>query len=467
MQTYSNVKIGTQRGRPRVWLEGNRLALAGFDVARRYTVKVDVEQARVTLTVSEHGDRIVSRKEQGGRYVPVIDISNGEALSVFSGLERIRVVYQNGTVHFLPIASEARKAERKARLVSKLENGEPLTVGSVSTGVGLLTLAAHQGLAASGLASRLAFACEIDHDYIEQCAAKNPAWNESTVMVSAPMQELAFDSWAVQHLPAIDILECGIPCTAHSTQGRAKKKQALPEDDPNVGHLSAAFLSLVAATNPACVVVENVALYMTSSSFAIIRNQLEEWGYRVSATVLKGEDFGAVEHRNRMAMVALTEGIEFNFDMVARPNTRQVATLGELLDPIADDSDRWSTMQGLKDKEVRDREKGSSFAMQIYGEDSDHINTLTRGYSKVRSSDPKIFNKSKPELLRQLTAAEHARIKEAPPELIEGLSETRAHEVLGQGVLNRVFRALFEAIGRAILSVKSETTMPDLFELAA
>src|SRR3546814_3301747 len=91
------------------------------------------------------------------------------------------------------------------------------------------------------------------------------------------MQELAFDASALLKLPKVDILEAGIPCTAHSPAGRAKKSLAKPEDDPQAGHLVAGFLAIAAAVNPAVILVENVPSYMTSASFSILTNQLKEW----------------------------------------------------------------------------------------------------------------------------------------------------------------------------------------------
>ena len=91
--------------------------------------------------------------------------------------------------------------------------------------------------------------------------------------------------------------------------------------------------------------------------------------------------------------------------------------------------------------------------MQVFDEDSATIGTLTKGYSKVRSTDPKLRHADNPDLLRQLTPAEHARVKDVPAHLIEGLSPTIAHEVLGQGVVYRPFEALGEYLGEALSAV--------------
>lgn len=449
MKTYAVTSLQQHRNRPRVWLQGNRLASVGFAPAQRYTVEVDNTMRRLTLRVHPQGERNVVGKARGAKVDPVIDLNSANMLAMFDGLQSLRVIYDDNVVHIMPLATEARKAERIARAKAKLATGEPLAIGSVSTGVGALMLATHKGLEEGGVPSKLAFAVEIESDYIEQCERANPAWASDAIMVAAPMQEVAFDAWAIRRLPVCDVLEAGLPCTAASLAGRAKKGLKLPEQDPNVGHLVVGFLAIVAATNPLALKVENVVPWMSTASFAILRNQLTEWGYRVHADVLKGEDFNSLEHRNRMALVAVTEGIDFSFDAIERPEP-QARRLAEILDPIPDDSPLYSEMQGLKAKQARDVEAGKNFLMQTYTAESTHVGTMTKGYSKVRSTDPKVCHPTNPDLLRQFTPAEHARLKDIPPALIEGLSNTRAHEVLGQSILIRPFQALAKALAKAI-----------------
>src|SRR3546814_7691199 len=101
----------------------------------------------------------------------------------------------------LPTATDRRKLEGKVRLRHGLNEGQPLAVGSVSTGLGILALAMHEGLEAAGLRSDLKFAVDIEPAYLEQCAKANAAWGDGTIAVEAPMQELAFDASALLKLP--------------------------------------------------------------------------------------------------------------------------------------------------------------------------------------------------------------------------------------------------------------------------
>ena len=112
------------------------------------------------------------------------------------------------------------------------------------------------------------------------------------------------------------------------------------------------------------------------------------------------------------------------------------------------------TFDYLKTKEVRDAEKGNSFAMQIVTPDSTSCPTLRKGYHKGGSTDPLLRHPTNPDLLRQLTVGEHARIKEVPEHLVEGMSKTDGHILLGQGIAYAPVRALFKRIGESLVQWK-------------
>src|SRR3546814_2934302 len=116
---------------------------------------------------------------------------------------------------------------------------------------------------------------------------------------------------------------------------------------------------------------------MTSASFSILTNQLKEWGYDTHATILQGEDFGCLEHRDRMALVAVTEGIDFDIESLVVPN-HEPALLGDYLEDIDLDSPLWSTMSYLREKEERDIAAGKGFRMQIFQPDrsAEHTSEL-------------------------------------------------------------------------------------------
>jgi len=53
---------------------------------------------------------------------------------------------------------------------------------------------------------------------------------------------------------------------------------------------------------------------------------------------------------------------------------------------------------------------------------------------------------------------EHARLKGIPARIVEGLSTTVAHEVLGQSVVYPAFRAVGRALGRWLAALSPART---------
>lgn len=447
MKHYLVASIGEHRGSPRLWLQGANLAHAGFKPGMRFDVVMEVGKLRMVL--SESGERIVSRKCRGETEHPVIDINSREVLDAFLGHASVRVVILVTGIHVLPLASEKRRQDRLHRAWETLQEGEPLAMGSLSHGGGILSHAIHAGLYREGLDSRLQFANEIRGELLDHAREANDAWEPETVALAAPLQELAFDRWAMSQLPGVDILEAGLPCSGASVSGRAKRKLAMAEEHPEVGHLVAPFLVFVAQVNPLVIVLENVIQYQSSASAAIMRTMLRDMGYDVHELVLKGREFGAIEDRDRFCLVAITRGIELDVSALEVPMI-EPKLLGSVLERVPHDDPRWSAMAGLKAKQERDMEAGKGFKMQVFDASSHRIGTITKGYAKVRSTDPKIRHPDNPDLLRQITPIEHARVKQIPERLIAGLSDTVAHEVLGQSVVYEPFVALGGLIAKSL-----------------
>ena len=446
---YYIKRIGQNRGAPRVWLD-RQTERAGFEPGQRYDVVV--QGRTVVLQANPDGSRVVSSKKDGEKTNPVIDLNSRELLALFDGMSSIRVAVQHGKIFLLPLASELKKQERFGRLREKLEAGDPLAVGSLSHGGGILSHAIHSGLKASGVDNRLAFANEIREELLEHAAVHNDAWDENTVPFAAPLQELAFDERGVAQIPKVEILEMGLPCSGESRAGKAKRWLSSGEAHPDVGHLVVGALVILSKANPAAVVFEQVPTYATSASANILRNQLRDMGYVCHERLLRGSEWGALEDRTRWCMVAVSEGIEFDFDQLQPPGRGQ-QKLGDILDNVPADHSSWSTMAGLRAKEIRDRENGKNFAMQIFDADSDHVGTITKGYAKVRSTDPKLRHPTDPTLLRQLRPAEHARAKKIPEHLVEGVSATIAHEILGQSIVYPPFVGVGKHLGESLESV--------------
>lgn len=441
--------IGKKRGAPYLTLDAAQAVRAGFAPGERFDVEVDGQ--RVRITKSADGARTVSVRRRGDKELPVIDINSKELLAGFEGMDAVRVVVGPECVYLLPLASEAKKVERLQRIRGKLERGEALTMGSISHGGGVLSHAIHQGMIDAGLDATLEFANEIREDLLAHAREHNDAWSESTAALSLPMQEMAQDEWLLSTLPKLDILEMGLPCSGASKAGVAKRGLSKMEDHPEVGHLVHSALVILNKVQPVVVLLENVVDYSHSASAQILRQQMRDMGYDTHEAVLEGRDFGALENRIRWCMVAVTRGVDFSFESLA-PSVRVVKVLGDVLDrSIGPDHASWGAFQHLKDKRERDEAKGSSFRMQFIDEDSTSVPTLRKGYHKAGSTDPLLRHPTDPERFRLLTEVEHALVKGVPPHLIEGLSKTIAHQLLGQGIVYEPFRAVGERIALELI----------------
>ncbi|MCC5611233.1 DNA cytosine methyltransferase [Nostoc sp. CHAB 5834] len=457
------------RGSSRFWTSGHAPERSGFEPGRKF--KLSNHGNGVLLELDENGNRTVSVKvRSNGSQAAIIDINNDEDLAPLVGVEAVRVVFGEGKVFITPLASEARRQRRLSRLLHKLKEGLPLRTVGLAAGGGVLSHAVHAGLHDAGLKPELHAHNEIREDLCDHALENNDIVTPKTQILNMPLQELAFDDAVLKLVGECDVLDLGLPCSGASVAGRAKRRLEMPEEHPDVGHLVVGALCLIAKLNPAVVIFENVPPYGRSASAALIRQQLRDLGYETHERMLFGPDFGALEARERWSLTAVTRGIPFDLSTLDVPGPSG-QTVGDLLDPPEKVESRWSEMKGLKDKQVRDLEAGKGFRMQVYTGSESTINTLTKGIAKNRSTDPKIQHPTNPDLLRVPTAEEHARYKGVPLQLISNLSQTIAHELLGQGIIYNTFRCLAKHVGLELkkwVSEGNQTALPAYqFKVAA
>lgn len=466
MKAYLITKIAQHRGAPRFWLEGSYPLNNGFEPGSKFNVVVDENQRRITLQVIETGERIVSSRTRHGKTMPVIDINSKQILQCFEGMNCVRVVIRHNLIHIFPEVVEYRKAERLQRIKDKLNNNEPLVMGSLSHGGGVMSHAIHNGLAKAGFNSRLSFANDIRDDLLEQAATHNDVWDADTVKVAAPMQHVVLDQWLLSKLGKVDVIECGISCSGASVAGRSKNGTAMAEQHDEVGHLIAPFIQIVGHLNPVAVILENVKPYQSTASMWILRHSLRDMGYTVHETTLNATEFNELEKRERLCVVAVTQGIDFDFESLNKP-PRLNRKLGEVLDQVDSNDSRWSSFDYLVKHQDKHVARGNGFKMQVFDEESEHINTVTKGYAKIRSTDPKIINRETG-LMRQLSVAEHARVKGIPEHLAADMNTTTGHELLGQSVCYAPFVAVGELLGNAFRKpmIASQARSLDLLSAA-
>lgn len=174
----------------------------------------------------------------------------------------------------------------------------------------------------------------------------------------------------------------GIPCTGASLSGRAKNKLAHAEEHEGAGALFYYFLNAVVALNPAVCVIENVEPYANTASMAVIRSVLSSRGYTLEETILDASDFGCLEKRRRLCVVAHT-GNSMIGDVLTNLVSTSVrpANVGEILENIPGDDPRWKSFDYLVEKEIADKAAGKGFARQLITRESESYGTIGRLYA--------------------------------------------------------------------------------------
>ena len=417
--TYSNA-TDTKRAR-RVWIEGEHNNRAGFTAGTKYRMDISEAQKRITLTVDPAGDKTVSSCTRAGKSRPIIDLHNKTIEALYPSGARIRIQFER---HLITITEHHEDTARKVREDQFQRNAKSGTLreASACTGGGVSTQAIHEGLGGGG---SLKWVAEMELKYIDSAAQRCLAVDDSTTMLIAPVEEIESRFYA-----DCDVLSFSMPCNKVSLAGKAKTGEHETDSTELFGIMRA-----IEASNPAVIISENVVSAKTSPVYALMRAELRRKGYKLFEQILDASHTDSFENRPRYWLVGISEGIapeSFEVSKVARSGRK----LSELLDPPEIVADLWAENPGLKAKAKRDAEKakkggGSFFARTLLTGIETACGVIGKGYNKKRSGEPFIVAGK---LERLFSAAEHARVKSIPANLIEGLPKSVAHEIMGQSV---------------------------------
>lgn len=445
MATIINSKIGTHKEKRRVYLQGRKLSRQGVEPGQKYDVTTRGDD--LVLTINPTGKYKISRRMCNGELLPVIDLRVDQIAELFDGVDVVRVAVKAGNIVISAHHQHGKINDRETRLARKVRQGEPLDICSLFHGGGVLDKSVHAGLAGAGVKSRVAVAVELESKYLESSLNNNPElFDQHSIVIESPLQSVS-----LHNTPQVDVLVAGIPCTGASKSGRSKGGLEFAESHDQAGALFFSFLQFAQALNPAVILIENVPEYANTASMVVIRSVLASLGYALQESVLNGNTFGALENRNRFCAVAVSNGIAMSDIGSITPVREKEARLSDVLEPIALDDARWKPFEYLAAKEVRDKAAGKGFARQLLSGDEPLCGVLGRGYAKCRSTEPFITHPIEPRLSRIMTALEHARVKAIPEAVVNGLSDTVAHEVLGQSVVFPVFEAVGRWLGLALV----------------
>lgn len=454
MLTVINTRLGESRGVPRVWLEGSKLS-SNFQVGQKLDVVLDHEKKVVVLKVADEGRFSVSQRNRNGRTFPLIEIKDDELGEMFGDVGvLLRVVVKNGVATIEVHGIDRKTAERVDRFNRKVKNGEALTIGSLFSGGGIIDAALHEGLTKAGINCYTKFIVEQERQYLDTMVANQPElFRDDSILIESGIEFVE-----LKNPPKVDILVAGVPCTGTSRAGKAKNGIRAAELHDSSGACFVHFLSFVSQCQPSIIVVENVIDYAQELSMAVIKSVLETWGYTLDMSALNGNEYGCLENRDRMCVVATSKGLtEFKMDLV-KPIATKPQTVSEVLEDVPLDAECWRTYQYLIDKEKRDKAAGKGFKRVLIDGTESSVPTIRRLYHKAGSTDAYVVH---PDGVRSrlFTPTEHAALKGVPVKLIHGVSATVSHEILGQGVCYPVFTAVGYALGKWVSEASSDNDM--------
>lgn len=452
--TYTNLK--EHKGGKRLWLEGLRLSDAGFDKGCTYTVSFDVDNNCIDLVLADgdSGTHVVAGRKRRGNdtATPIIDLCNKNVVKTFNKGLRVRAEFFDGNIRITLHHEEKSRIAREERTMQHVAEGR-ITEGGMCTGIGVATHAVHAGLSSNGLKATVEWVIDIEGRYLQVACDNNDAITASTRLFEGSLEEIE-----PELLGFVDVAQISLPCTGHSKSGKSKNKIKNAEDHDTAATSLFGFINIINAVNPTIIVSENVVEAKDSTTYTLIRKELERRGYVIHERIMGRKEAGSLEDRNRYWFVAVSMGLD-NFDLNNLPQFKQTHNnLGDIMENVSDDDKMWSQNSYLKDKAIRDAKEGKGFAKrQLVTAETESVGTIGRHYNKRRSTEPFFVRDGGWE--RLFTTKEHAAVKGIPYSLVEGQLATVAHEGLGQSVLYNHALGLGQYIAQMIPLAATEESI--------
>jgi DNA (cytosine-5)-methyltransferase 1 len=250
-------------------------------------------------------------------------------------------------------------------------------------------------------------------------------------------------------IPAFDILLAGFPCQPFSNAGLKKGL------DDTRGTLFFDICRIVAHHNPQILFLENVKGFKShdkGKTFQIVKERLNDLGYRVFAQVLNAKDFGVPQNRERIYIIAFRDkNIQFEFPTPPQKPIR----LGNILEPVTDAkytiSDRlW---EGHQRRRQEHKEKGNGFGYCLFDTESKYTSTISARYYKDGSE---ILIAQPHQNPRKLTPREAARLQGFPESFKIPVSDVQAYKQFGNSVCVPVIHAIAQQIAYAVKDTHNE-----------
>lgn len=308
-----NTSIGESRSMPRLWLEGQKLAVAGIKIGVRYCINVTAALKRVELRPAPDDYTgqtfLVSKRERNNIVYPLMEVRTDLFAEVFEMGSKVFVSIRQGRIIVTASHIASRVAERVKRFLDKLQGKQPLAVVSLFQGGRALNLETHSGVQKSGVNSLVQAGAEheVSQFPVSLQNGQRPWTNES--ITKRHLQEINVLDRNIQQC---DVLIAGAACLAGGHTGN--KKTNAPQSSSSYGAEFVDFLGWVKAANPGIVLFEKIADRAKSTASMIIRSVLESLGYQMTEVNTDEIENGSVQSQ-RASIVAFTPDIGIPVDV--------------------------------------------------------------------------------------------------------------------------------------------------------
>jgi DNA (cytosine-5)-methyltransferase 1 len=412
LKLISFQKLGENRQTPRLWLESRRLASLGFTAGTPFSVELRTNGIR--LRPARVSNNHVSKRTVAQQERPIIDVANRTLLSRLDGFSEIKVTAAYKRIDVTP-------SVRGFSIHRSLSAKPPFKAIEVFCGGGTLSEAI-----ADSPDFDLVAGIEIEPRYADVWQQAHPG----AILFQADIRRVH-----ATELPPHEVLIASIPCTSHSTLGRAKKSLAGKPELGDTGDLYLCVAQIVAHHLPLACVFENVPAFRNSLACLSLVQHLQRIGYSISETVVDPwKEWNEPQDRKRWIMVA---SLKPGFQIVS-PHVPFGGTAGDFLDAPSD-SDRQEaeriigSIEALRRHNERHAKLGHGFGFTTINRESTRLPTIVRSYHKINTGP---FVET-PHGLRLLHKEEVERLMGCK---IYCNHYATAIEILGQGVQTRVFR---------------------------
>ncbi|MEZ8292421.1 DNA cytosine methyltransferase [Vibrio splendidus] len=441
-------------GAGRLYIQNSTiLTAAGLPSGTR--LDVVYSKNRIEITASLSGKNSVIDTGRG----PLLELKNQDTGRAFEGFTSVTITVRQGKIIVALDHLTSGMMKGIEALKHRLTHGLPLRVGSLYSGLAMLTYKLSQGLHDNGIKTAMRFANEKSELAMTCQLQGNPIWDTAT-------EDAVAMNCDIRHLdpamvPKVDIIEIGLPCRGLSKMSPKHRRDL---EHPEVGTLFMPTISTLKLMAAPIIVIECAHPLFTSQTWSLMKRELTE--YQFSEHKLIGYDHGDFESRERACVVLTAKGLpKCDLDTMTIPASPERRKLGDIMRTVPTDSPLWKTMGHIK-KKVDDPRL--NFKHNIYDEDATLIAALGAGYQSPKIGSPMVQHPTDPSKQRLFIGVEHADIRELPSRLFSVMedvihgrhplvskrgSTSAVHEMLGNGISPKAWRNVGRHVGQYLQSL--------------